>query len=584
MFAAALAPPAVAAAFDPALEVKNFAKTNERMQYVTLTPEFQARLIEANTANLASMAQIAADDPERVFAGNVCAQNGNECAGDVRFYDWKDNGFGTVKPVLFTARNGSTISGRVWATESGPAIRPLVVITTGSVQAPEQLYWGQAATLAKHGYVVLTYDVQGQGRSDTFGEGADANDGVPSQQGRPFYDNTEDALDFALSTPDDPYDPRPSCTSGTDHSPKQDRRVEEGRNAEFNPLSDLVDPDRVGIAGHSLGASAVSYVGQIDDRVDAIAAWDNLRAPQGDPPACTSGAAPRPASPPITKPALGISNDYGITPTPMLSDPDPLAKNAGFAAYKTAGVDSMEFTIRGGSHEESAFIPGMTTAVLGLSTLRGGDMVAWYSTAWFDKHVKCAPGSACEEAADRRLLTDRWRADERSGQIDLNDDPNAFSFYFRSPFDLVTAAGTEVTCDDMRAGCATMAPDGLPPGYSFVSDAYSAPPGTPPGGGGGVRCALPQRGTAASDTPTTLPPSGSGDAIRGGRGNDLLRGKAGDDCLYGQRGHDRLAGGRGNDRLVGGKGRDRIRCGRGRDVAVASVRDLVAKNCERVRR
>jgi hypothetical protein len=54
------------------------------MQYVTLTPEFQTRLVEANTANLASMAQIAADDPERVFAGNVCAQNGNECAERVR--------------------------------------------------------------------------------------------------------------------------------------------------------------------------------------------------------------------------------------------------------------------------------------------------------------------------------------------------------------------------------------------------------------------------------------------------------------------------------------------------------------------
>ena len=135
----------------------------------------------------------------------------------------------------------------------------------------------------------------------------------------------------------------------------------------------------------------------------------------------------------------------------MTSDPDPEAKNAAFVEYKDAGVDSMEFSIRGGSHEESAFIPGMTTGILGLSALRGGDMVAWYTTAWFDKHVKCAPGSGCEENADARLLTDRWRSDERSGQIDLNDDPNAFSFYFRSRFDFLTADGSEVTCDDMRA-------------------------------------------------------------------------------------------------------------------------------------
>ena len=93
---------ASASAFDPALEAKNFAKTSERETYVTLTPEFQARLIQANTENLASLADIAANVPERVFAGNVCANGGQECAGDVRFYDWEDAGFGRVEPVLFT--------------------------------------------------------------------------------------------------------------------------------------------------------------------------------------------------------------------------------------------------------------------------------------------------------------------------------------------------------------------------------------------------------------------------------------------------------------------------------------------------
>src|SRR4051812_3913122 len=56
---------ASALAFDPALEAKNFAKTSERETYVTLTPEFQARLIQANTDNLASAAAIVANDPER---------------------------------------------------------------------------------------------------------------------------------------------------------------------------------------------------------------------------------------------------------------------------------------------------------------------------------------------------------------------------------------------------------------------------------------------------------------------------------------------------------------------------------------
>ena len=423
------------------------------------------------------------------------------------------------------------------------------MITTGSVQAPEQLYWGQAATLARHGYVVLTYDVQGQGRSDTFGEGADLLDGVPSQAGGPFYDNTEDALDFMLSTKAQPYDPVPSCGSGTDHSAKQDRRVGDGLAAAYNPLAADVDRTRVGIAGHSLGAAAVSYVGQLDDRVDSIVAWDNLRAPEastddGSPytgvPACASGSSPRPDGVPITKPALGITNDYGIAPTPNTADPGPQTGNDGFLAYKQAGVDSMEFHIRGGTHEESAFIPGDTTLALGLASLRGSDLVAWYTTAWFDRYVKCR-NSACKADADARLLSDRWRDDARSGQVDSNGDANVYSFYSRSRYDLRDSGGIERVCDDMRAGCASMKPDSLPAGYSFVSDAYSAPAGEPGGGSGAAPCVLSQKGTDADDDAGTLPPSDAGDAIRGGAGDDRLRGAPGRRLPVRQRGRGHAA-------------------------------------------
>src|SRR5687767_4963970 len=173
----ALALPASAPAFDPLLEVKNFAKTTERQVHITLTPEFQARYQQQNVEGTAQLAEMLASDPGRMLgteedptpngAFNLCATYQFECAGDVRFYDWEENGAGLAHDVLFTARSGATIVGKVWATESGPAERPAIVITTGSVQAPQTLYWGLAATLAKHGYVVLTYDVQGQGRSDT---------------------------------------------------------------------------------------------------------------------------------------------------------------------------------------------------------------------------------------------------------------------------------------------------------------------------------------------------------------------------------------------------------------------------------
>ncbi|MGI8460379.1 MAG: alpha/beta hydrolase, partial [Solirubrobacterales bacterium] len=276
--------PSALAQFDQEVEGRNYSKTTEREVYITKTPEFQARLAQQEAQDNIDLAEIAAAEaPQgqgaRNFTGNICFQRKRECAGDVRFYDWEANGFGMSKPLLFGGRSGATLSARVWATPEGPAKRPAIVITTGSVQAPETLYWGIAAALAKNGYVVLTYDVQGQGRSDTFGEGADQQEGFPSQAGQPFFDGTEDALDFVLSKPSAPYVPRPSCSSGTSHKAKHDNRVAAGLNTAFNPFHDLVDPERIGIAGHSLGAGAVSFVGQKDPRVDAIVAWDNLSAP-----------------------------------------------------------------------------------------------------------------------------------------------------------------------------------------------------------------------------------------------------------------------------------------------------------------
>ncbi len=123
--------------------------------------------------------------------------------------------------------------------------------------------------------------------------------------------------------------------------------------------------------------------------------------------------------------------------------------------------------------------------------------------------------------------------------------------------------------------------------YSFVGDAY----GLGGGAGRGPTCFLPQRGGDGNDTPQTLPPTQSNDAIRAGGGDDKVRGDAGNDCLYGQDGSDQikgdagddlLTGGDGDDRVSGGSGIDRLRCGEGDDVAVADRKDTVSRSCERV--
>jgi dienelactone hydrolase len=628
-FAAA---PSAAHGFDPLTEALNYSKNQERLTYDVLTPEFQLLMQARNIQGPIERAAITANDPERQ-PSNVCTIRGNECAGEVRFYTWDEpDDYGIKTPVVFTARSGAVISGTVWGTEAGPADRPAVVITTGSVQAPETLYWGLAANLAKAGYVVLTYDVQGQGQSDTLGEAPDTQEGVPSQAGQPFYDGSEDALDFLLSAPGSPYDPRPSCGNanggvGTDHSPKHDRRVGAGLATAFNPLHHLVDPSRVGIAGHSLGAAGVSFVGQKDPRVDAVVGWDNLRYTVDGPddgngadgvPECPSQPASRDAAANL-KPALGMSADYFIVPTPYTTDPDPQEKNAAFAEFKAAGVDTMQVNIRGGSHEEFAFIPGMTVPIpLGQASLRGHHMTAFYTRAWLDKYVRCQ-GGACTPAeradADARLLSDRWRNDPGTLAIDPNTpkDPNAFSFYLRSRYDVGLAAGGDAVCDDMRTGCATMGPDGGPPEFSYLDYARTADTGPGPGPGpdtdgdgtpdasdscpsvsgtGGDGCPAagassgpnqpqPSAGTCATATP-----------LRGTRRADRLVGTPDADLIVGRRGRDRLNGLAGRDCLRGGKGRDRINardgeqdqvnCGRGRDRVRADRIDVL-RRCERRR-
>ena len=464
----------VAGAFDPVVEALNYNKGNER-QTIYDTPDYQLQLFQVSEANEQAAFAAQAADPERQFQTDLCSRGENGCAGDVRLYDWGPKGYGIVQPVLFTARNGATLSGHVWATKAGPAQRPGIVITNGSVQADEQMYWYAAQTLAKDGYIVLTFDPQGQGQSDTYGQSPDQNEGVPAQSdGRPFYDGTEDAIDFFLSTPAHPYEPVPSCNSGTSHAPKQDRRVKAGLDNGFDPFWGMIDSGRLGIAGHSYGAAGVSYIGQWDPRVKAIVAWDNLAAPDPNASSGASGGGPREQGcvnkanrtvVPIRKPALAMSADYFIPPEPNKSDPDPLAKSTESRAYTKAGVDSGELIIRGGTHYDFDWVPNQGFP----ATLRGADMIDWYTTAWFDKYVK----GDC--TADRRLLTDRWRHDGEEAAIDQpNHDGNMFSFYYRSRLAFHLAGGRFYDNEDMRSnGSGLTNADGYPGSYSFVNIARS---------------------------------------------------------------------------------------------------------------
>jgi dienelactone hydrolase len=348
---------------------------------------------------------------------------------------------GRVTPISFPADDGAKLNGFVFrppATVKPPY--PGVVITTGSIQGYQQMYFWAAEGLAEAGYMVLTYDVQGQGNSDTLPANCtpDSCPGVPFQQSYNFFQGTEDALNFFFSSK--------------------------------NPTRRDLDAKRVGIAGHSLGASAVSVVGQCDPRVRAIVAWDNLATATGTcksqiPAGLPAGA---PAQPTLTTPALGINSEYFFNPSSMSAPPDPQSKAGAFKQLATAGTDVMQIALRSSTHLEYTYVPYI------LPASRLGERVAFhYTLAWLDRYVRG------KSSAFGRLVADTFdgSADKHSVGAGTYDpqraaanptDPAAgnvpyaieglpvadrFSIYYASEYSLTSPKRTPAVCGDMRAGC-----------------------------------------------------------------------------------------------------------------------------------
>jgi hypothetical protein len=193
-----------------------------------LDPDYIAELPSKGTpGGLAQVAEQAANptrpilDPGQWFPGWNAGNAYRQTWPGVR---------GQVTRVAFTNRYGALLHGDVYAplpgakdpytgeTLQGPF--PGVVVTTGSLQGSEHMYQWVAEDLAERGYVVLTYDVQGQGTSETFPhQHANQNipfcrpnapkqdgeetgcPGFPFQQDANFVYGTLDAMDFFQSTP-----------------------------------------------------------------------------------------------------------------------------------------------------------------------------------------------------------------------------------------------------------------------------------------------------------------------------------------------------------------------------------------------
>ena len=374
----------------------------------------------------------------------LCTSWVGPCSGDPFRYPGTDPFYtneADVIPVVFYDDGCARISGRVWApkgSHTGSKL-PAVVIENGSVQAPEPLYWWMAQLLVRNGYAVMTFDPRGQGRSDqqtpSGGQGSTIDSTV-------FWTGLVNAIDFFRSSSVQPYPHNISC-KGTCPTAV----------TAFNPIVDRIDPNRLGIAGHSLGAQGVSIVqgygaagadpwpGKIDSSnpVKVAVAWDALSAP-------SKTSSPKFG---IRVPAMGQSSEYGLAPVPFTQPPDPEGKKSAYTAWKTAGMPVFQITIRGSSHYEWSLIPGFPASSWCPQVQNnqcvggwGNPMAQHYSLAWFDRWLKNSD-EAGYSTADARLLDD----DGVQGR-------NKMSFYYRSARSFMDRGGKAHVCEDIRAGCA----------------------------------------------------------------------------------------------------------------------------------
>ncbi|MHB8439151.1 MAG: alpha/beta hydrolase family protein [Acidimicrobiales bacterium] len=379
-------------------------------------------------------------------------------------------------PVQFTADDGALLQGDVFAPladahdpYTGAALSPPypgVVIVTGSIQASSNLYSWLAEDLAERGYVVLTFDVQGQGRSETL-PGNGTLSGVPSEQQSNFDTDAEDAITFLLSTTAHPYpNPYAGTTAVTPANPLGDE------------VQHLPDPSPgvaardVAVIGHSTGAVTVSYLQGVDPRIAAAVALDKItvtpNAIADD--QAVLGSLPGPVVP--TVPTLGVQSEYGFEPQPYFEAscssfepcpaapggtvgapqlhkaPDPNREEAtGFDAFVKAGVDSMVVVPRASTHLDYTDEPPVLPA-----SAWGQAMASYYVQAWLDKYLKNDP------TADSRLLSPTIDYLEPVGNgvwrpVTIDRDSH-LSFYFCSGYAFHLADGQLASDTDIvHDGC-----------------------------------------------------------------------------------------------------------------------------------
>jgi hypothetical protein len=473
-----------------ARDVENMAAAFGRNVEQVASPQYMTGLpLTVASTYLAQLRAQAADPVDPALSPGNLVPGWN--AGDPNRSGWNGRR-GRERSVRFSAPDGAVLAGRLFAPLAGahdpyshqalPATMPGVVIVTGSIQASAGMYTWLAEDLAERGYLVLTFDVQGQGQSGTLPHDGPVTgcatstgptqatpcDGFPSEQQQSFLDDAEAAITFFLSTPSARYgNPYGTATSLDAYNPWWSL---------FDRSADTqsVTPGRttkLAIVGHSTGAVTVSYLQGVDRRVESAIALDKITATDNavSDDKAELGALPGPVVPVV--PTLGLQAEYGFEPQPyweagcssfepcpaapggsvappdLAQAPDPRREEAtGFDTWVADGVDSMVIVPRASTHLDFTDEPPVLPA-----SRWGQAMASYYAQAWLDQYLKHDP------SAEARLLATTLDYLEPVGRgawrpVTIQRDTH-LSFYFCSGYALHGAAATRASADITGVGC-----------------------------------------------------------------------------------------------------------------------------------
>lgn len=426
-----------------ARDMNNVACSAQRQEDILTSPAFfRLWLVENAGAAGDYYPDILADlltEPERLRINPIYFNPSAKVGDPFRNPEtWEANGRGQMTRITFLSRGGAHLRARIYSPNPMPdeGLLPAIVFMPGLQSYNEVNSWfGQG--MAEEGYIVLVVDPQGQGDSENFNHDPD---GTPTDT---TTSNIPSSLDFLLSTPNaqHPHAGSPNAEGALT----------------FNPLWARVDPERIGIAGHSMGAIESRNLAHTDPRVKVAVNYDDL------------GGAP---SVNVTTPVLYFYTDYAF-PTfsiPKRSPPDPNEHMEAFTRLSEAGLDVMAITTRASTHYEWGYQPFPAS----FPASRYGERISfYYSLAWFDRFLQDDDTALArltarlfDGSADRSSIGAGTYDPERELQDPLNPYSgnvpykirgkcvaHLLSFYYRSAFYLDGGARQSA---DMRAlGCET---------------------------------------------------------------------------------------------------------------------------------